>query len=381
LILSNNNKLAIWLRAETVESESRTLLTPEDAANLIEQGYQITVERSPWRIFEDRAYKKAGCELAPAGTWATAPKDTIILGVGNLPIDSFSLKHEHLFFGNLFNGQKETDETLKRFIRGGGSLLDFRSLCDNSGKAIVSSAYWAGFVGAALAIWAWSEQQLKRTRAEGEGYLPALKPFESAEKLSRDIEMRLETALQKTEQPPRILITGGSGLSATGAKDLLSQVGLNPALWNRRDTAKGGPFPAMLRFPILIHCVSIQEPTAPFLHERLLEDPSRELSVISDVSCALGLSTNVLPLYDRKTTFESPVRRIKYQSSRPLDLIALDRLSSLLPVESSRDLSAKLVPLLLDLRERSLPAWAEAERTFQEFTAPLRDRKKVNSGA
>lgn len=377
--MKNDKKIAIWLRAETNETEPRTLLTPEDAAGLIEQGYDVTIERSPQRIFEDRLYKKVGCHLAPAGTWPTAPRGTAILGLGDVPVDLFAIKHEHLFFGSLFNGQKESDETLNRFIRGGGQLLDLRHLTDSTGKPVVSAGYWAGFVGAALAMWAWSEQQLKRTRAEGEGYLPLLKPFKDADKLTAEIESRSESALQKVGQPPRILITGGLGLSATGAKDFLSRLGLQSTLWERKDTVKGGPFPAILKFNVLIHCVSIQEPTAPFLHERLLEEPSRELSVVSDVSCALGKSTNVLPIYDRRTSFESPVRRIKYQSSKPLDLIALNRLSALLPSESSRDLSAKLVGLLLDLSERSMPAWKEAERAFEEFTAPLRAKKRKTS--
>ena len=43
----------IWLRAETKEQEQRTALTPENARQLLDAGFKVTVERSDQNIFDD----------------------------------------------------------------------------------------------------------------------------------------------------------------------------------------------------------------------------------------------------------------------------------------------------------------------------------------
>lgn len=46
----------LWLRAETKPMEHRAALTPAIAKKLIEAGFQITVEKSDQRIFDDQEY-------------------------------------------------------------------------------------------------------------------------------------------------------------------------------------------------------------------------------------------------------------------------------------------------------------------------------------
>lgn len=48
----------LWLRAETKPMEHRAALTPETAKILLDAGFQITVERSEERIFDDEEYAK-----------------------------------------------------------------------------------------------------------------------------------------------------------------------------------------------------------------------------------------------------------------------------------------------------------------------------------
>jgi saccharopine dehydrogenase (NAD+, L-lysine-forming) len=51
-------------------------------------------------------------------------------------------------------------------------------------------------------------------------------------------------------------------------------------------------------------------------------------------------------VYDETTDWDEPFRRLR--EDPPLDLIAIDNLPSLLPLESSADFSAALLPHLLD---------------------------------
>jgi saccharopine dehydrogenase (NAD+, L-lysine-forming) len=371
----SKNRPTVWLRAECLELETRTPLTPADAATLIEQGMRVVVERSKSRCFDDRAYRKVGCELVPAETWPTAPKDALILGMKELSEDPFALKHQHMFYGHAFKAQRDAIDILERFVRGGGELIDFEFLKTSSGAPVASTGYWAGFAGAGLAAWAWAEQKLNRTRKSGEGYLPSLTPFESKEAFCFMIEKRIDAALAKFPAP-RMLLTGGTGMVGRGAQDFLAQVGLKADIWGSEQTRAGGPFPEMLRYNVLIHAVAMAEPASPFLHAPLLQTPSRELTVVSDISCDLGNPYNVLPIYDRTTSLETPVRRLFSDSARPLDLIAIDRLPALLPKECSENFSSQLLPLLMDLKARKSSAWGEAERAFLEASAPLRAKRR-----
>jgi saccharopine dehydrogenase (NAD+, L-lysine-forming) len=70
----------IWLREETLDNERRTALTPQDAKKLVEQGFNVTVERSTKRIFSDDEYLNVGCSLVEAGSWKDAPLTATILG-------------------------------------------------------------------------------------------------------------------------------------------------------------------------------------------------------------------------------------------------------------------------------------------------------------
>lgn len=67
--------------------EHRSALTPTTAKALIDAGYTINVERSAERIFDDAEFEKIGATLVPEDTWRQAPKDHIIIGLKELPVD------------------------------------------------------------------------------------------------------------------------------------------------------------------------------------------------------------------------------------------------------------------------------------------------------
>ena len=53
----------VWLRAESKPMEQRTALTPQVAQQLLDSGFQVTVERSPQRAIPSSAYEAVGCTL------------------------------------------------------------------------------------------------------------------------------------------------------------------------------------------------------------------------------------------------------------------------------------------------------------------------------
>ena len=108
----------------------------------------------------------------------------------------------------------------------------------------------------------------------------------------------------------------------------------------------------------------------PFVTTELLQEPDRRLGVIADVSCDPYGDYNPLPIYDRCTTFEQP--NLRLQEEPPLDLIAIDHLPSLLPVESSEDYSSQLTRTLLQIDGDPDGVWRRALDLFEEKVALLR---------
>ncbi|MFG2456725.1 saccharopine dehydrogenase [Streptomyces sp. NPDC048523] len=319
-------ELHLWLRHEVRSTERRTPVVPSDARRLVDSGVTLTVEESPQRIFPIEQYEAAGCGVAPAGSWATrAPRDAVILGLKELPDEPAALPHRHVFFGHAYKGQPGAPELLRRFAAGGGALLDLEYLVDDRGRRLAAFGYWAGYLGAALAV------------LQHRGRLSApLTPTSREE---------LEEVLRPVagDEEFTALVIGALGRSGQGARVALRAAGVEPTCWDLEET-RDLDRAALLAHDVLVNCVLATTPVPPFVREADLDDPARRLRTLSDVTCDVGSPLNVLPVYDRVTEWAEPVRRLHKEP--PLDLIAIDNLPSLLPEESSVGFSESLLPLL-----------------------------------
>jgi len=321
-------ELHLWLRHEPRTTERRTPVVPSDARRLVENGVTLTVEESPQRIFPIEEYEAAGARVAPADSWVSAPRDTVILGLKELPDEPKKLTHRHIFFGHAYKGQPGAADLLSRFAAGGGALLDLEYLVDDDGRRLAAFGFWAGYLGAALAI------------LQHRGRLVA--PLTPTSK--EELDKTLQPAAGDAEFSA--LVIGALGRSGRGARVAFSTAGIEPTCWDLPET-QNLDRPALLAHDVLVNCVLATTPVPPFLREEDLDDPTRRLRTVSDVTCDVGSPLNVLPVYDRTTEWDDPVRQLHERP--PLDLIAIDNLPSLLPRESSTDFSAALLPQLLDL--------------------------------
>ena len=143
----------LQLRDEERASERRTPITPSDAEGLVRSGWTISVERSAKRIFSDSDYRHAGCEIVAAGSWVSANPDTLILGLKELPPTPPALANRMIHFAHIFKDQFGWRDEMERFRRGGGTLYDIEFLVDSRGRRAAAFGYWAGWMGAALALW------------------------------------------------------------------------------------------------------------------------------------------------------------------------------------------------------------------------------------
>ncbi|MBM7770676.1 saccharopine dehydrogenase (NAD+, L-lysine-forming) [Actinokineospora baliensis] len=328
----------LWMRHEVRTTERRAPITPDDARTLVDAGFAVTVERSPQRVFPLEDYAAAGCATAEAGSWVDAPDDAYVIGLKELPDGPSELRHRHIYFGHAYKAQHGAATLLDRFTAGGGALLDMEYLTDDSGRRLAAFGYWAGYVGAALAV----------LHLRGQLTTP----------LVPTTREDLDAALRGGGDT-RAIVVGALGRSGRGACDALAVAGIEATAWDLEET-RNLDKPALLGHDLLVNTVLTTTPVPPFVTEADLDAPGRRLAVISDVTCDVTSDCNVLPVYDRITDWDQPARRLR--ADNPVDIIAIDNLPSLLPKEASTAFSADLLPLL-----QNLDGGAEWVRALEHF--------------
>jgi len=337
---------SLWMRHESRSTEARAPLAPVDAGRLVSHGHVVTVEESPSRVFPIDDYRAVGCAVAPAAGWPSAPEDCHILGLKELPPEPAELRHRHIYFGHAFKGQAGAKALQDRFVRGGGTLLDLEYLVDSDGRRLAAFGYWAGYVGAALAVLHFSGMSVGPLQASS--------------------QESLDSALRRVTARPRVLIVGALGRCGRGARDALAVAGISPTPWDVEET-RVLDRPGLLGHDILVNAVATNRSVPPLLTVADVASDSRRLALVVDVTCDVASAFNLLPIYDSVTTWEVPVRRLA-GGPAPLDLIAIDNLPSVLPREASMAFSAEMVGPLLNLDGEPWRRCAELFRSQGEQT-------------
>lgn len=344
----------LWVRAEQRLNEERVGLTPEGAAALIKAGIRVTVERSSVRAIPLEGYEAAGCEIAAENLWPTAPADAIIFGLKELPEDGTPLTHRHIMFGHAYKGQPAGRELLKRFKAGGGTLYDLEYLVGEDGRRVAAFGYWAGYAGAAVSLKCWAAQ------ARG-GIAGRVAKVASKEALLAQLAEDL-AGLSR----PRAIIIGALGRVGTGAADLCRAMEVPVTRWDMAETASGGPFPEVLEHDVFLNCI-LARPGCPVFVPATARTDARKLTVIGDIACDPTSDFSPVKVYDRTTDWEAPALRV--HDTPPLDVTAIDNLPSLMPVESSQDYAAQLLPSLLTLTALDKGVWGRAKAEFDRHVA------------
>ncbi|EKD61941.1 MAG: hypothetical protein ACD_54C00013G0002 [uncultured bacterium] len=346
----------LWVRAEQRPNEERVGLTPEGAAALIKAGIRVTVEESSVRAIPIDGYKAAGCEIAAENLWPQAPADAIIFGLKELPEDGTALTHRHIMFGHAFKGQPAGQVLLKRFKAGGGTLYDLEYLVNEDGRRVAAFGYWAGYAGAAVALKCWAAQQRG-------GIAGPVAKYPGKAALLADLAAEI-----KGMTPPTAIVIGALGRVGTGAADLCAAMGVAVTKWDQAETASGGPFPEVLQHDIFLNCI-LARPGCPVFVPASAKTDARKLTVIGDIACDPTSDFSPIKVYDRVTEWDAPALRV--HDDPPLDVTAIDNLPSLLPVESSEDYAAQLLPTLLALGDLNSGVWGRAGADYLRHSAGL----------
>jgi hypothetical protein len=381
---------SVHLRAEAPPIGSRGIISPATARRLIDDDFDVYIERSNVRYFKDAEYEAVGvgdaiqdpspprtdnsqCKLVPADSWPDAPLDRIIIGMKALPEGDFPLPHIHAHAAHCYRNQAGWEKSLMRFHRGGGLLLDLEFVVNENGERCVTFGREAGSVGAALAIKSWAHQL---AHPDGPPLGP-MRAYNSRDELLEEAKGDLFAGASIIGRFPSIMILGHRGYCGVGATDFYKDLGIPEHLvtkWGRKETEGKTDYPEILQHDILTNCVSLFHPVAPFVTPESLQDPQRKLTVISDISNDSHSPNNPLPIYtnatnsDREPTVKIPTP----EGTVPLSIAMIPYLPSLLPREASESAANGLYPVFRQLSDwRNHRVWQVVERMYRDKIATL----------
>jgi len=367
------DKKIIWLRRESRLTERRTPLLPQGALRLINEGHSVVIEKSRKRIIADSAYADVGCRMVDGCSWPDAPKGAIILGLKELPEEPDHLHHNHIYFAHAFKAQNGWQKLLSRFKAGGGSLLDIEYMTGQDGRRVAAFGFWAGYMGAALALIHWQNQQSGQQSGAPRFLDSGLQPFDTANLLNDAIKQA-----DISGKKPKVLIIGAGGRAGKGALEIIKKYRFQVTCWGR-DQTDNIDRAALLDHDILINCACITGNIPAFLRREDLTEAAR-LSLVVDVACDPFSSFNPIALYENPTTWEKPYLTVEgVSAAKTIDIIAIDNLPSLLPREASYEFARLLLPHLLTLDRRDHdPIWSAARTRFEVALAQMSEDESPN---
>ena len=123
-----------------------------------------------------------------------------------------------------------------------------------------------------------------------------------------------------------------------------------------------------MQHEIFLNCI-LARPGCPVFVPASAKTAARKLTVIGDIACDPSSEYSPIKVYDRVTEWEAPALGV--HDNPPLDVTAIDNLPSLMPLESSEDYAAQLLPTLLALGQINDGVWARAKAEYDRHIATV----------
>ena len=140
--------------------------------------------------------------MAAPGSWTRVDRDVLIVGLKELPSDPPALANRMVHWAHIYKNQFGWQDELARYRRGGGTLYDIEFLTDANGRRVAAFGYWAGWMGAALAVW----RHMARQQGK-DGPAAGLTSF------ANRVQVQAAITRDATPTPPRCIVIGAKGRS------------------------------------------------------------------------------------------------------------------------------------------------------------------------
>ncbi|MEE4246024.1 MAG: alanine dehydrogenase [Kangiellaceae bacterium] len=190
--------------------ERRTALTPQAIASLSEQGYQVDVESSDIRVFNNDSYASEGAVIVDK------PDDyQLVIGIKEPPVESIKTGQTHIAFSHTIKGQAYNMPLLQRFIDQQATLFDYETIVNERGARTIAFGRFAGIAGAIDTLTITGEKLQLINKQSDVSSIKQTVRYQSIQQI-KDEFSKLD--LQKGE-PIRILIVG-TGNVGKGAEEV-----------------------------------------------------------------------------------------------------------------------------------------------------------------
>lgn len=333
------NARILFIRNETFGNEFRTPIVPKDIKRIHDMGFEVYVESSNTRCYCDNEYKENGAIIVN-DNWINYNKNTLIIGLKELDKIEYLNHHTHIYFSHTFKNQKNSEYILKKFKQSNSKLYDLEYFVDSNNRRLIAFGYYAGIVGAALGLMQYI------TKITTNRNIKDLSHFDSFDNMVENIHS------SSINKPIKIALIGPNGRCGSGVKFLLDKFILEYDCYAKEDTKLN-----LEKYDILYNCINLTEKINPWLDENT---QFYKNMVIVDISCDYTNEFNPIKLYNDRTTWKDPV----FNYNKFVDIIAIDNLPSLLPMESSNEFSDKFVQLLKDYEFDSNKWWLNNLNTY-----------------
>jgi len=391
------SRLPIALRREDKNPwERRVPASPELVRRLVEEGFELRVERSPTRTWPDEAWRAVGARLVD--DLAGCP---LVLGVKEIPPEKLEPGAVYVFFSHTIKGQPGSMPLLKRILELGCTLVDYECVVDGEGRRLVFFGRHAGYAGMIDGLAALGGRLVHEGRISPLAQVRDAWRYADLADARRDLERLAGRAGEEGfsgDGRPLVVGIAGYGNVSQGAQEILELFPLErhePAellepgfrddldptalhlavfreehMFRRRD---GGPFDAPAYFAdpgahaadferylpkldLLVNAI-FWDPAGPRLVtrdwvRRAWADGSRgALKAVADLSidvegaveCSLAATESDAPTY----VYEAATGRLRpgLAGEGPV-ILAVDNLPCEIPRDSSRAFSKALAPFL-----------------------------------
>ncbi len=201
--------------------ERRVPLNPSAVNELISKGFEVIVQASNSRIYNDEEYRSAGAKLS-----SDLSQCDLILGVKEIPIDDIIPGKPHLFFSHVIKGQDYNMPLLQKILDEKITLLDYEKIEDEKNRRLVFFGKFAGNAGMVDTLYGLG-QRLKQHHGLDTPFLKIKQSYqyesvqdaiEHLKIIGKEIE---ENGLPKEITPLNIFLLG-YGHVAKGCREILS---------------------------------------------------------------------------------------------------------------------------------------------------------------
>jgi alpha-aminoadipic semialdehyde synthase len=206
-------------REDKSEWERRVPVTPADAVELQKQGTRVIVQTSPIRAFIDEEFVQAGVtvqeDLSPC---------PVILGIKEMPEESYELDKTYVFFAHVIKGQSYNMPMLQKMLDLGCTLIDYERVVDEKNRRLIFFGWHAGLAGMINTLWTLGQRLLWEGIPNPLADLRQTRTYhdlaEAQEALKR-VRARIEAEGLPGAVTPLILGVAGYGNVSRGAQEIL----------------------------------------------------------------------------------------------------------------------------------------------------------------